>query len=95
MGKIKEAYPNIDVTKPRTLDTFIKMYFGTQDAADIVLQKTKKTCNRWYNAEPRSFLKVLPELKNESGMEYGEIVELILQRDADVTALRNSEGGRP
>lgn len=95
MGKLKEAHPELDVNKPKTLDTFIKMTYGTQDAFDLVLKKTKKTCNRWYNAEPRNFLKVLPELRFDSGMSADEILDLILLRDADLHALRNHENTRP
>tara|TARA_R110000737_G_scaffold349759_1_gene386786 strand:+ start:2598 stop:2897 length:300 start_codon:yes stop_codon:yes gene_type:complete len=95
MGKIQAAHPDLDVNKPRTFDTFIKMTFGTQDAADRVLKLTLKTCNRWYKTMPRKFLYVLPELMYYSNMEAKEIMDLIIQRQEDVDALRSHEHSRP
>tara|TARA_R110000744_G_scaffold205030_11_gene323805 strand:- start:161 stop:310 length:150 start_codon:yes stop_codon:yes gene_type:complete len=44
---------------------------------------------------PRKFLYVLPELMYYSNMEAKEIMDLIIQRQEDVDALRSHEHSRP
>lgn len=87
MGKIAEAFPDVEVHIPRTLDTLIKMTYGTREKADDALGLSAKTMTRWYTTKPRLFLTVLPELMEHTNCTADWIVHLILQRDADVKAL--------
>lgn len=88
MGKIAEANPNVEFHVPRTLETLIKMTYGTRDEADRALGKAEKTVTRWFTKQPRLFLTVLPELMYASNCTADWIVHLILQRDADLRTLQ-------
>ena len=71
-----------------TLDTFIKLKFGTQNRLGEALQVGKNTVNRWYNQDTKKFFTYVPQLSKWGDVPVEEVVKMIEQRCDDVKHLQ-------
>ena len=72
-----------------TLQTWIKIKFGTHQRLNESLGLGKNTVNRWYNTDPKRFFMYLPQMAKGSDTDPKELIGLIEQRVDDVKALRS------
>tara|TARA_R110000803_G_scaffold54610_1_gene111332 strand:- start:145 stop:375 length:231 start_codon:yes stop_codon:yes gene_type:complete len=72
-----------------TLQTWIKINFGTHQRLNDALGLGKNTVNRWYNSDPKRFFMYLPQMAKRSETDPKELIDMIEQRVDDVKALRD------
>ncbi len=72
-----------------TLQTWIKIKFGTHQRLNESLGLGKNTVNRWYNTDPKRFFMYLPQMAKWSDTDPKELIGMIEQRVDDVKALRS------
>ena len=71
-----------------TLETFIKIKFGTQNKLGEALEVGQNTVNRWYNQDPKKFFTHVQQLSKWGDVPVAEVVEMIEKRCTDVRHLQ-------
>ena len=70
-----------------TLNTWIKINYGTQQKLNDSLGLSLHQVNRWYNHNPRKFLIHLSRLSTDTDTPFKVLIEMIEQREVDVKIL--------
>ena len=73
-----------------TLNTWIKINYGTQGKFNESLGLAQNTVNRWYNHNPKQFLLYIPKLSKETDTSYDDLCKMIEDRIEDVKLLSNA-----
>jgi|TARA_R110002020_G_scaffold201828_2_gene404694 hypothetical protein len=74
-----------------TLDTWIKLNYGTQGKFNASLGLPQHTVNRWYNHKPKYFLIHLSKICADTNTSVKELIEMVESRDKEVKILESGK----
>ncbi len=73
-----------------TLNTWIKLNYGTQGKLNDSLGLAQNTVNKWFNHDPKRFFMYVPKFSKETDLSYDELCKMIEERINDVRLLENA-----